>query len=131
LFDVIKEDKLVSYDDIPGQYNVNTDYDLMISSTGTGKEVTAHEDWNYIWKIHAPPSAKHLLWRICKGSLPIRIRLKERCVPCHWLVHFVIIIMKMIGTFFSTVMTVFKQDKVLVLSILFHHGSNFVMQQRN
>jgi ribonuclease HI len=40
------------------------------------------EEWKKLWKIHAPPKAKHLLWRICKGCLPTRIRLQERCVPC-------------------------------------------------
>ncbi|MCH90826.1 putative ribonuclease H protein, partial [Trifolium medium] len=35
-------------------------------------------DWKGIWKTHAPPKAKHLIWRICKGCLPTRIRLKER-----------------------------------------------------
>ncbi|PNX92866.1 hypothetical protein L195_g016009 [Trifolium pratense] len=49
---------------------------------GRGEEVTTQEDWNCIWKVHAPPKVKHLLWRICKGCLPTRVRLKERCVPC-------------------------------------------------
>ncbi|GAU27275.1 hypothetical protein TSUD_125560 [Trifolium subterraneum] len=40
------------------------------------------EDWSSLWKIHAPPKAKHLLWRICKGCIPTRTRLHERFVPC-------------------------------------------------
>jgi hypothetical protein len=43
---------------------------------------THQEDWKCLWKIHAPPKAKHLLWRICRGCLPTRTRLQERCVPC-------------------------------------------------
>jgi hypothetical protein len=35
-----------------------------------------------MWSIHAPPKTKHLLWRICKGCLRMRIRLQEKCVPC-------------------------------------------------
>ncbi|PNX60349.1 hypothetical protein L195_g060140 [Trifolium pratense] len=35
-------------------------------------------EWKWLWKIQAPPKAKHLLWRICKGCLPTRTRLKER-----------------------------------------------------
>jgi hypothetical protein len=37
LFDVIKEDKIVWYDDMHGQYNVKSGYRLMISSTGWGE----------------------------------------------------------------------------------------------
>ncbi|CAJ2662609.1 unnamed protein product [Trifolium pratense] len=40
------------------------------------------ENWKHIWKIHAPPKAKHLLWRICKQCLPTRVHLHERRVPC-------------------------------------------------
>ncbi|CAJ2666010.1 unnamed protein product [Trifolium pratense] len=28
------------------------------------------EQWKDIWKVHAPPKTKHLLWRICKDCLP-------------------------------------------------------------
>jgi hypothetical protein len=82
LFDVIKEDKIVWYDDMHGQYNVKSGYNLMISSTGRGEKVSDQDDWNCIWKVDAPPKAKHILWRMCRGCLPTRIRLKERCVPC-------------------------------------------------
>jgi hypothetical protein len=30
----------------------------------------------------APPKTKHLLWRICRGCLPTRVRLRGRYVPC-------------------------------------------------
>jgi hypothetical protein len=32
------------------------------------------EGWSSIWKIHAPPKAKHLLWRICRDCLLTRSR---------------------------------------------------------
>jgi ribonuclease HI len=41
-----------------------------------------NEEWKWIWKIQAPPKTKHLLWRICKGCLPTRIRLQQRHVQC-------------------------------------------------
>jgi hypothetical protein len=82
LFDVIEEDKLVWHDDIHGQYNVKSGYKLLVNSTGLGGIEVAHENMNCIWNIQAPPKTKHLLWRICKGCLPTRMRLKERCVTC-------------------------------------------------
>ncbi|PNX93020.1 cytochrome p450 [Trifolium pratense] len=53
---------------------------MMITSTGRGEEGTTQEDWNCIWKVHDPPKTKHLLWRICKGCLPTRNRLKDSCL---------------------------------------------------
>ncbi|GAU35387.1 hypothetical protein TSUD_160380 [Trifolium subterraneum] len=48
---------------------------------GRGENVvTAHEDWNCLWKVHAPPKAKNLLWRICRGCLPTRDHLQESVV---------------------------------------------------
>jgi ribonuclease HI len=38
--------------------------------------------WNSIWKLHAPPKTKHLLWRICTECLPTRSRLRNRYVQC-------------------------------------------------
>ncbi|KAK2449324.1 hypothetical protein QL285_008530 [Trifolium repens] len=49
---------------------------------GKGVNPTSHEQWSNIWKIQAPPKAKHLLWRIGKGCIPTRTRLHDRCVPC-------------------------------------------------
>ncbi|PNX72433.1 pentatricopeptide repeat-containing protein [Trifolium pratense] len=40
------------------------------------------EEWQWLWKENARPKTKHLLWRICKGCLPTRLRLQERCVSC-------------------------------------------------
>ncbi|CAJ2656055.1 unnamed protein product [Trifolium pratense] len=37
-----------------------------------------HGEWSSLWRISAPPKTKHLLWRICRGCLPSRVRLKER-----------------------------------------------------
>ncbi|MCH93173.1 pentatricopeptide repeat-containing protein [Trifolium medium] len=39
-------------------------------------------DWKSLWKIHTPPKAKYLLWRICRECLPTRARLQERHVNC-------------------------------------------------
>jgi ribonuclease HI len=82
LFDICENDRLVWMDDLNGQYSVKSGYKLMLNSTGRVQEERQQEDWNCLWKIHAPPRAKHLLWRICKGCLPTRTRLQERCVQC-------------------------------------------------
>jgi ribonuclease HI len=55
---------------------------MLLDVIGKGLNMTSQERWNNIWKIQAPPKAKHLLWRICRGCIPTRTRLHDRCVPC-------------------------------------------------
>jgi hypothetical protein len=82
LFSMIDEDKLVWVDSMYEQYSVKSGYNLCMTISGKFPLSAHDEDWDSLWKIHAPPKAKHLLWRICKGCLPTRTRLQERCVPC-------------------------------------------------
>jgi ribonuclease HI len=82
LLDMLEEDKLIWEDSTNGHYSVKSGYNLMLTMTGRLADDVIHVDWNCIWKIHAPPKAKHLFWRICRGCLPTRIRLQQRCVPC-------------------------------------------------
>jgi hypothetical protein len=82
LFNLIEEDKLVWVDSTHGQYSVRSGYNLMMNISGRFEETASNEDWNSLWKILAPPKAKHLLWHMCKDCLPTRLRLQNRCVPC-------------------------------------------------
>lgn len=40
-----------------------------------------------MWRIKAPPKAKHLLWWICRGCLPTRDRLRQHYVQCPIICH--------------------------------------------
>jgi hypothetical protein len=82
LFDMVKEDGLVWKEDNSGKYTVKTGYRLLMreKSERNRRQVTA--DWNSVWKIRAPPRAKHLLWRICRDCLPTRFRLRQHYVQC-------------------------------------------------
>jgi ribonuclease HI len=82
LFDIIEEDKLIWNDSLHGEYSVKSGYNMLLDVIGKGLNMTSQERWNNIWKIQAPPKAKHLLWRICRGCIPTRTRLHDRCVPC-------------------------------------------------
>jgi hypothetical protein len=44
----------------------------LMKLSGRGEVLTTLEDWNSIWKIHAPPKVKHFIWRTCIGCLPTR-----------------------------------------------------------
>ncbi|PNX94194.1 cytochrome p450 [Trifolium pratense] len=76
LFDIVEEDKLVWVDSMDGQYSVKSGYNMLLNSIGRAVDLKKQEDWNCLWKIHAPSKAKNLLWRICKGCLPTRTRLQ-------------------------------------------------------
>jgi hypothetical protein len=82
LFDLLDEDKLVWVDNPYGHYSVKSGYKLLLNVTGKRVEASQQEDWHSLWTIHAPPKAKHLLWRICKECLPTHLRLQEKHVPC-------------------------------------------------
>jgi hypothetical protein len=82
LFDDVVEDQLVWDDDLHGNYSVKSGYNLLLHTTIEGVSTQEKAEWKCLWKVHAPPKSKHLLWRICKGCLPTRTRLKERHVPC-------------------------------------------------
>jgi len=38
--------------------------------------------WNNIWRLKVPPKVKNLLWRMCRGCLPTRVRLQDKGVSC-------------------------------------------------
>jgi hypothetical protein len=81
LLSVVEEDKIVWLDNNDGNYSVRSGYKMLMHVSGRSRTVTDNEAWQCLWKIKAPPKAKHLLWRICKGCLPTRMRLitRETC----------------------------------------------------
>ncbi|GAU23029.1 hypothetical protein TSUD_336770 [Trifolium subterraneum] len=82
LFEAVEEDKWIWMDSLHGHYSVKSGYNLMLNATGRVDVSAREKGWKNLWKIQAPPKAKHLLWRICKGCLPTRNRLQERRVSC-------------------------------------------------
>ncbi|GAU50545.1 hypothetical protein TSUD_409890 [Trifolium subterraneum] len=82
LFDQFEEDKLIWLYDTHGNYNVKSGYNLLLNPIICAVTPCENEELKWLWKIQAPPKAKHLLWRICKECLPTRTRLRERFVNC-------------------------------------------------
>jgi ribonuclease HI len=82
LLSTVENDTLVWVENTNGCYSVKSGYKVMLNATGVVHEAAQNEDWSCIWNINAPPKAKHLLWRICKGCLPTRLRLQDKRVPC-------------------------------------------------
>ena len=38
--------------------------------------------WAGIWKLKSPPKVKNLIWRMCRGCLPTRVRLLDKGFQC-------------------------------------------------
>jgi len=38
--------------------------------------------WSGIWRLKVPQKINNLLWRMCRGCLPTRVRLQDKGVQC-------------------------------------------------
>jgi hypothetical protein len=82
LVELVSEDKLIWSEEKDGVYSVRSGYRKLMRERCKGYGPRQGEEWSCIWKILAPPKAKHLIWRICKECLPTRTRLRNRHVQC-------------------------------------------------
>jgi ribonuclease HI len=82
LFEEVKEDRLVWKFENNGNYTVKSGYKHYMKNKTANSNPRVEGEWSSIWKVTAPPKSKHLLWRICRGCLPTRVRLRARYVPC-------------------------------------------------
>ncbi|MCH95067.1 pentatricopeptide repeat-containing protein, partial [Trifolium medium] len=78
LFEEVKEDEMVRNYESHGNYTVKSGYKHYIKSKSVDQSFMKEGEWSSLWRIGAPPKTKHLLWRIRRGCLPTRKRLKER-----------------------------------------------------
>jgi hypothetical protein len=69
LLELVREDKLIWSEENNGVYSVRSGYRKIMKENNRGYGTRNEEGWNNIWKVHTPPKAKHLLWRICREVL--------------------------------------------------------------
>ncbi|CAJ2652949.1 unnamed protein product [Trifolium pratense] len=77
LLDMIQEDRLIWNEERDGVYSIRSGHRKLMKDKKNGEWPRVKEPWGRIWKIQAPPKAKHLLWRLCKECLPSR-RLRRK-----------------------------------------------------
>ncbi|GAU51577.1 hypothetical protein TSUD_414260 [Trifolium subterraneum] len=82
LFEEVHEDKLIWNLEKHGNYTVKSGYKHYIKKKSVVQSYTVEGEWSSLWRICAPPKTKHTLWRVYRGCLPTRVRLKERGVSC-------------------------------------------------
>ncbi|GAU37102.1 hypothetical protein TSUD_278890 [Trifolium subterraneum] len=66
----VREDRLVWQEEQNGEYTVRSGYRVLLREKEEGRPRGVSGSWKPLWHIHAPPKAKHILWRICRECLP-------------------------------------------------------------
>uniref|UniRef100_A0A803P625 RNase H type-1 domain-containing protein n=1 Tax=Cannabis sativa TaxID=3483 RepID=A0A803P625_CANSA len=55
-----------------GHFLVKSTYKLLQMQKEAGAQPNNSDFWNYIWKLHAPPKVKDLVWRATSDCLPTK-----------------------------------------------------------
>ncbi|GAU37586.1 hypothetical protein TSUD_395590 [Trifolium subterraneum] len=82
LISSVKEDKVVWEEERNRCYSVKSGYNLAMRCIFRSDKHHVEGNWNDIWKAQSPHKTCHLLWRLCRGCLPTRVRLAQRYVDC-------------------------------------------------
>ncbi|XP_058784947.1 uncharacterized protein LOC131659838 [Vicia villosa] len=73
---------LIWQEETNGEYSVKSGYRVWRKMQSSSGKNGVEGNWNALWNIIAPPRAKQLLWRICRGCLPTRSNLQKHHVQC-------------------------------------------------
>jgi len=65
-----------------GRDSVRSAYRLCVSELVDSSPLWRPGYWDGISSLKVPPKVKNLIWRICRGCLPTRIRLLDKGVTC-------------------------------------------------
>ena len=82
LFKQVQHDHLIWKAENNGCYLVKSVYRLCVEELIDVSHLRRPGNWKDIWRLKVPPKIKHLLWLMCRGCLPTRIRLQDKCVSC-------------------------------------------------
>ena len=63
-----------------GLYSVKSAYRLCMEELVDVSLLRRPGYWSGIWRLKVPPKIKNLLWRMCRGCLPTRVRLQDKGV---------------------------------------------------
>lgn len=69
-------------DEKHGKYYVKSAYRFCVEELFDSSHLRRPGNWSGIWKLKVPPKVQNLVWRMCRGCLPTRIRLHDKGVQC-------------------------------------------------
>lgn len=82
LIEQVTEDALIWKVERNGLYSVKSAYRLCVEELIDTVHLRKAGYWSGIWKLKVPPKIKNLIWRMCRGCLPTRVRLQDKGVQC-------------------------------------------------
>jgi hypothetical protein len=78
----VEKDTIVWKAERHGRYSVRSAYRLCVTELVDSSYLWRPGYWSGIWNLKVPPKVKNLIWRMCRGCLPTRVRLFDKGVNC-------------------------------------------------
>jgi hypothetical protein len=82
LFEQVQQDRMVWKAEKHGHYSVRSAYRLCVNDLVDLSHLRRPGFWSGIWRLKVPAKVKNLVWRMCRGCLPTRVRLQDKGVQC-------------------------------------------------
>jgi len=82
LLSQVDNDKIIWKAERNGRYSNRSAYRLCVSELVDSSHNWRPGFWTGIWNLKAPSKVKNLIWRMCRGCLPTRVRLLDKGVTC-------------------------------------------------
>jgi len=80
LISQVDEEKIIWKAERHGRYSIRNAYRLCVSELIDSSYNYRPGYWTGIWNLKVPPKVKNLIWRMCRGCLPTRVRLLDKGV---------------------------------------------------
>jgi hypothetical protein len=82
LYEQVQNDRLIWKAERNSFYSVWSAYRLCVEELVDVSHLHRLGNWRDIWSLKIPLKVKHLVWRMCRGCLPTRVRLQDKGVSC-------------------------------------------------
>jgi len=82
LFSQVDDDTIIWKAERNGRYSVRSAYMLCVLELIDSSYNWRLGFWTGIWNLKVPSKVKNLIWQMCRGCLPTRVRLLDKGVTC-------------------------------------------------
>nr|ABN06084.1 Polynucleotidyl transferase, Ribonuclease H fold [Medicago truncatula] len=82
LFSKVQHDRIIWKAENDGKYSVRSAYTLCVEELIDTSFLRRPGYWSDIWRLKVPPKIKNFMWRVCRGVLPTRNKLRDKGVQC-------------------------------------------------
>jgi len=78
----VEEDRIIWKEERNDRYSVSSAYRLCVTELIDSSCNWRPGYWSGIRKLKVPPKVKNIVWRLCRGCLPMRVSLLDKGVVC-------------------------------------------------